>query len=129
MAELTGIDLIREENRKHDEFIKNLVVGQKIAIMGYSSPRLDEVVRITPTGRIKTKNGTQFDNTGREMGSSWHREYIMTDEEYNTWIANKSEKDKRRELIKEITNVNFEKLSLETLTELNNFMIKKGVKI
>ncbi len=57
-------------------------VGDKVAVRynRYNNLVIDEVVRITPTGRIKLKKASaQYDKRGYEMGcrDSFYRSYIV----------------------------------------------------
>lgn len=57
-------------------------VGDKVAVYynRYDNPVIDEIVRITPTGRIKLKKASvQYDKNGWEMGcrDSFHRSHIV----------------------------------------------------
>jgi hypothetical protein len=58
----------------------NVKVGDKVLVSSYSTEYIATVVKITPTGRIRTdKTGnTQFDKYGDQMGgdSIWHRSHI-----------------------------------------------------
>lgn len=66
----------------------NVKVGDRVAYHHHrggwnsynSSATIEEVTRVTPTGRIKLKNmeGVQFDKYGRKMGSTdiWSRGFI-----------------------------------------------------
>lgn len=61
-----------------NEWIKELKIGDKIAI-DKSNPwnrnvyKRVSVVKITPTGRIKTSDGSQFYADGREIGGNSYR--------------------------------------------------------
>lgn len=60
---------------KDNEWIKNLKVGDEIAIdiSGRWNRNIYAkvtITKVTPTGRIKTSNGHQFYPDGREIGSN-----------------------------------------------------------
>jgi hypothetical protein len=59
------------------EWLKNVKVGDEI-VVDYSSTwnrysyRIHKVEKITPTGRIKLDDGTQYQADGRKIGESYH---------------------------------------------------------
>ena len=96
------------------EWLKTLKVGDEVAYNNGNSFTgknyvIDKIIKITPSGRIKTQTGKEFNNTGEIRGSngSWFCLEPVTKE-----IVDFIE---RRRLVFKLREVKFEKLSAEQL--------------
>jgi hypothetical protein len=100
------------------DVMKNLKIGDNVAISGYYSMALGKVKKITPTGRIELENGHKYDNTGRLMGNHFHRSTIVSMEEYNTYMEKKEKENHKKDLIHKIVNRDFTYLSIDKLEKI-----------
>ena len=106
-------------SNEYQEWVKALKVEDKVVInvgrYGHKNYKMTTIVKVTPTGIIKTKCGRTYNNDGWERGKrdAWggrtHLEPITQD------IIDKIETDK---LLYEIGKVKFNELPLEILREI-----------
>lgn len=101
-------------------------VGDKVAVYcRYQNTKIDEVIRITPTGRVRLKSHSeQFDKTGRQLGAK--------DSFYRCSITPLT-KELEEEIIKDFTirkaaawchSVKVENLDYETAKEIVKLLDK-----
>jgi hypothetical protein len=101
-----------------DVDISKIKPGDKIAISGQFDISLKEVLKITPTGRVKLTNGDTYDKNGRLMGEHFHHSYIVSIEAYEIEQKRKKEDKKRKEILNKITNIGTRLLSMDQLTRI-----------
>jgi hypothetical protein len=99
-----------------DVDISKIKPGDKIAISGQFDISLKEVLKITPTGRVKLTNGDTYDKNGRLMGEHFHYSYIVSMEDYEAEQKRKIEKKEKQEIFNQIClNMN---LSIDQLRRI-----------
>lgn len=109
------------ENER-EAWLKGLKVGDEVAIVTQSGfRRTVKIERITPTGRIKTDYGYEFDTEGHERGASdyWSRGRIVP---YSKEIQEGLE---RRTLANGMSRVRWDSLSLAKLREIDAILKRK----
>ena len=100
------------------DFLKNLKVGDEILILS-SGYFLDEILKITPTGQIKTKHGYTFKNGYYATKERWSSGYWIiekTKENIEKYIS----QEKKKELRNLLNKIDISKLSIDKLEKIIN---------
>ena len=93
--------------------------GDKVAISGQFEITIKEVLRITPTGRIKLTNGDTYDKNGRLTGDHYYHSHLVTMEYYEEEQKRKGEKREKQEVFNQIClNINLSKDQLERILKI-----------
>jgi len=85
-----------------DGDVSKIKPGDKIAIRGQWEITLKEVLKVTPTGRIKLTNGDTYDKKGRLMGEHYYHSHIVSMEDYEAEQKRKIEKKEKQEIFNQI---------------------------
>jgi len=114
---------------KRTHWIASLKEGDKVAVkngsIGFRYYEILEIIRITPTGRITTSDGTKFDNRGREMGKKDTWSISLDIEPITEEVV---ESMRRRKILQAISSTNFKELSLESLDAIYEILNKEESK-
>lgn len=96
---------------ENKDWISMLKVGDQVATrVSNNTHKVTTVEKITPTGRIKTANGYQFNNNGRQIGESEHfHVYLKELTPEVKWTI------KKKALLYKCEKINFAELTLEQL--------------
>ncbi|MFA6185552.1 MAG: hypothetical protein WC720_05420 [Candidatus Shapirobacteria bacterium] len=100
-----------------DVDVSKIRPGDKIAVSGQWEITLKEVLKITPTGRIKLMNGDTYDKKGRLIGEHYYHSHIVPMEAYEAEKRRKEEDTKKREILNKITNIGT-KLTIDQLQRI-----------
>lgn len=100
-----------------NEWIKELKVGDKVAITSRNGRSITTIAKITPTGIIKTEKGSQFNPDGFQRGGDGWGAYSLqqlTDEVKLEF--------KKNGLVRKCKEVDFSKLTIEQLEQILNII-------
>jgi len=96
-----------------NEWMKELRVGDKVVISNRNGKSITTIVKITPTGIIKTEKGAQFNPDGFQRGGDTWSNYSL-----NQLTDELQLEFKKKGLVKKFKEIDFSKLSIEQLEQI-----------